>query len=442
MRRWEKWATFTLMLVVVGFGVLVEIRSAFLENRKTDLGTYLRAAWAVRSGANMYTVTDENHWHYCYPPTFAILMTPLADAPEGYERDLMLPYPVSVAIWYAFSILVIFLAVHWFATAFEESSPCPPVPGGRKWWYSRLLPFYLCIAPIGCTLSRGQVNMMVVALVAGMFLASVRGRHFRSGLWLSAAICLKIFPAFLLVYPVWRRDFRCLIGVACGLFIGLFAIPAAVWGPAGAIEVNDQMVKAIIMPGLGQGGDSTRDKELIEMTATDNQSIQAVIHNYRHWDREGRPTRAGRHTQLAHVIISLLLTGILLSAYGWKRNNSPVRMLILLGGLVNIMAIASPVSHTHYFCLALPLMAGLSAYSVSARPERMVPFFSMLTVLILAGICFALPMIPVWEGRREIGLSLYGCVLLWVAAVVSLQRQDDAVAIRGNERSVSMARAA
>ena len=120
MRRWEKWATILLLFVVVGFGVLVEIRSAFLENRKTDLGTYLRAAWAVRSGANMYTVTDENHWHYCYPPVFAILLTPLADAPADYERDWMLPYPVSVAIWYAFSILVIFLAVHWFAKAFES----------------------------------------------------------------------------------------------------------------------------------------------------------------------------------------------------------------------------------------------------------------------------------------------------------------------------------
>ena len=284
--------------------------------------------------------------------------------------------------------------------------------------------------------------MMVVALVAGMFLASVRGRRFRSGLWLSAAICLKIFPAFLLVYPVWRRDFRCLMGVACGLFIGLFAIPTAVWGPTGAMEVNDQMVKAIILPGLGQGGDSTRDKELIEMTATDNQSIQAVIHNYRHWDREGRPTRAGRHTQLAHVIITLLMTGILLAAYGWRRDNNPARMLILLGGLVNIMAIASPVSHTHYFCLALPLMAGLSAHSMTARPERMVPFVGKLTVLILAGICFALPMIPVWEGRREIGLSLYGCVLLWVAALGSLQQRNNAVAIRASDRSVPLARAA
>ena len=36
------------------------MRSAFMQRRMTDLGVYLRAGWAVRSGADIYDVTDDN----------------------------------------------------------------------------------------------------------------------------------------------------------------------------------------------------------------------------------------------------------------------------------------------------------------------------------------------------------------------------------------------
>ena len=40
-----------LLAALVLFGGLVEFRSALLTRRMTDLDVYLRAAWAVRSGA-------------------------------------------------------------------------------------------------------------------------------------------------------------------------------------------------------------------------------------------------------------------------------------------------------------------------------------------------------------------------------------------------------
>src|SRR5581483_5910255 len=103
----------------------------------------------------------------------------------------------------------------------------------RRWWYARLVPVYVCFGSLGYTLSRGQVNILLVALVAGMFAAAVRGRAVASGVWLAGAIALKVIPGFLLLFPLVRREWRAGLGVAAGLFVLLGVLPAAVWGVEG-----------------------------------------------------------------------------------------------------------------------------------------------------------------------------------------------------------------
>jgi alpha-1,2-mannosyltransferase len=420
LRPLEKWLVGAFLIAIVGFGALVEVRSAYLSNRKTDAGVYFRAGWAVRADADLYRVADDNGWHYAYSPAFAALMTPLADAPAGQARPWMLPYPVSVAIWYFLGTIVVFLAVHWTALALEESGAIPSMPGSRRWVAMRMLPIMICLCPIGNTLQRGQVNMAVVALVARMFLETVRGRRFHSGCWLAAAICLKVFPAFLVLFPLWRRDRRALAGTAFGLLIGIAVVPSLVWGFSGALDVHEMMLDTVIKPGLGLSSSSTLDREMLEMTATDNQSIQAVVHNFKHWDRATRPALASWGTKLTHLVAGVFLTGGLLLAFGRKRDDNPVRMLLMLGGLVTIMAITSPVSHTHYFCLAVPAVMGLTAYSISRNPRRLYPRTSLLLLLIGLGCFFTLPSVPVWAARREAGLSLFACLILWLMIVIDL----------------------
>src|SRR5262249_4845534 len=79
LSKWQRVGIGLFLAGFIVFGPLVELRSAFLKRRMTDLGVYLRAAWAVRSGDDLYTITEENGWHYHYLPLFAIVMTPLAD---------------------------------------------------------------------------------------------------------------------------------------------------------------------------------------------------------------------------------------------------------------------------------------------------------------------------------------------------------------------------
>jgi alpha-1,2-mannosyltransferase len=427
LRRWERNSLIAVLVIVVAFCALVVNRSALQEVRRTDAGAYFRAGWAIRNGMNPYEVPDARDLHLAYPPVAAIMFSPLADAPPENEREWMLSYEASIIVWIVLTVLATFLASHWFALALEESARDPalrsPPRGSRRWWYNRMLPIYVCIAPIGGTFSRGQITPILLMLIAGMFLATVRGKRFASGLWLAAAICLKIIPGLLLVFPLIRRDWRALWGVATGVFIGVVMIPTAELGITGAIKIHEQYADHMIKPALGLGGTKTMHFELMSMNRPGDQSLKSILHNYQNWDRESRPDKASRFTTVAHPAISLMLVGGLAFAYGWRRPHDTIGMLTMIGGLFTLMCIVSPKSHTHYFFFAIPLMMALAARSLEAHPDRLVPTAGTLSFLIFAGFCYALVMVPFWEYRREVGIPLYASLMLWIAAIVQLRRE-------------------
>src|SRR5438105_12876445 len=103
--RWEKFGLAFFLFGLVAVGVLVEYRSALLTRRMGDLDVFLRAAWAVRNNADLYTIASDNDWHYIYPPLYAILLTPLADPPRDADPTGYLPYAYSVAICYLINLL-------------------------------------------------------------------------------------------------------------------------------------------------------------------------------------------------------------------------------------------------------------------------------------------------------------------------------------------------
>src|SRR5438034_5190810 len=173
LKPWERAAAVVFFLTVAVFGIIVLIRSAFLDSRRTDVGCYLRAGWALRAGGDLYSVADNNGLHFAYPPVAALLFVPLADAPKGAERAWMLPYAVSVGVWYLVNIACILLAVHWIASVLEENSADSEVrstpTGCRRWWANRLFPLVACIIQLGNTLARGQITPVLILCVAGMF---------------------------------------------------------------------------------------------------------------------------------------------------------------------------------------------------------------------------------------------------------------------------------
>jgi hypothetical protein len=428
LSRWERAGLFLLLAAMVAFGVVVELRTAFLKRRMGDLGVYLRAAWAVRVGGEFYDVTDDNGWHYSYPPVLAIALAPLADAPAGADRTGMLPYAASAAIWYILNLLCLALAVHWLASALEKTAAAGPLknspPGCRTWWLLRVLPVLVCLPMVAHTLMRGQVNLILLTLLCGMAAGLLHGRRFRAGVYLAGMICIKVFPAYLLLYPLWRRDGRCLAGCAAGLFVGLLAIPLAVFGPVRTVEHYQKWAKVLLGPALGAQTDTSREKELTAVVATDTQAFHAVLHNTLHPDRWTRPIHPAPWVRAAGWLIGAVLTGLTLLV-AWRRRGDGVEAVLLLGALATIMLLLCPVCHLHNLVLAVLLVMAL----VAARWQRGGDVRLGWGLTSLLGVYVGLnvvPQLPGLELTRDFGLAMYAALLLWLAAVVQLGRRPAA----------------
>jgi hypothetical protein len=422
LSRWQRLGLIVFLIAWILFGGLVELRSALLSRRMGDLDCFLRAAWAVRSGADLYSVTDDNGFHYNYPPFFAILLTPLADPPAGADRASMLPFAVSVAIAYVLNLILLLLAVHWLASALEQT-----IPGWARrprwtaaWWGLRIGPILLCAVPLGHTLMRGQANVVVLAFVCAGLAAILRGRSFRGGFWLAGAIAIKIFPAFLLLFPLWRRDRRCLLGCAAGLALTLLLIPVLTLGPDRTTYCYARLVDVLILPGLGGGIDKTRAEELTNTTATDSQSLLAVCHKTIYLNPGNRPAQASTAVRLTTTAVGLAMTLVTLLAAGWKPSRDPVAVTCLLGCLVLNMLLLCPVCHLHYFSLAVPLVMALLAARWQASPTLGAGWVALGVFETVANV---LPNLPDMGLVKDAGLAMYAAVLLWLLGVVTLRRR-------------------
>ncbi len=425
LKRWERAAVCGFLALFIGFGVVTEMRSAFLKRRMTDIDCFLRAAWAVRNGIDIYSVTETNGWHYNYPPLFAIAMTPLASPPPGTKERGVLPFPVSVAIWYVLSVGFLWGGVHWMANALARASGAVDATKrfSRPWWAWRIGPILLCLMSVGRTLGRGQSNTLVLLFFCGMIALLLERRRFRSGLCLAGAICLKVFPAFLLVYSAAKRDFRSLAGTFVGLFGGLVLIPLLVFGPAGTLATYRQFDHVTLRPGLRMGTDTTRARELTTATGTGSQSFMVILHNYLHPNRDTRPPDNSARVRAVHWALGALLTAVTLWAGMRRRQGDAISEALFPAALIVIMLPISPICHVHYFIFALPLVMALLADAWERHPLPAIGrgYTIFFSAVIASDLLVSLPFTHGW--LRDFGLPLYGNLALWLAGIVILRKR-------------------
>ena len=452
--RGERLGLLIGLIIILGFGVNLEQRTALRRAPMTDLGVFSCAAWGVWHGDNIYNLTDWHGWHYQYPPTLAILFAPLehplpeqlpplapgeqrteANTPWGYSLEGHRFFGLHeqnarffwiVAVWYAVSVALVLFSAHALACLLEASAlrDGPPAEKGerRRWWTMRLVPLLACIGSVGTEFSRGQVDVLMLAAVSlGLYLA-IKCKRFVAGLCLSFPAVVKMFPPFLLLYPLWRRQWQMAAGIAAGLILALIVLPGLALGPSRTTDLYRTWIDVLARPALGKGNDTSRAHELTGMTSTDNQSLLAFIHNWQYHSilRALRPQEAAPAARQAVYIAGVLMLLAVAFVSGFRRRDSARELTILVGLLIALWLIVSPIVHNFYYFMLMPLIAGLLDRKLPARlvvsgdmrlPVAVVAFMSI-------DIATRLPHIGHW--LRDAGVPLLSVIWLGCAGVMIL----------------------
>ncbi|MCU1298254.1 MAG: hypothetical protein JWO91_2532 [Acidobacteriaceae bacterium] len=96
-------------------------------------------------------------------------------------------------------------------------------------WCRIALISLLCIAPLRANFLFGQYYVLVLLLICAAYYCSCLNHRLTSGLLLSAAASIKLFPALFLILFIWRRDWRSAAGLILGTAASA-AVSIAVFG--------------------------------------------------------------------------------------------------------------------------------------------------------------------------------------------------------------------
>jgi len=322
-----------------------------------------------------------------YPLWFTVGQRVLRDGPiydtEGGAFDfLYTPFAallLAVPSYFGKPVLVVMLASTTLAS----------------WWLSiylsnrlsadgqKVAPWAIAL-PVGATLPfvfdqfhMGQPNLLLLALMLTGFICLDTRHPWLGGIAFATAASIKVFPALVLPYLLWRRNWRTTASmlIFCALF--LVALPGAIRGfQRNQAELN-QWVHGMLMSGNG-----TAFAQRADHWSYKNQSLYAVAH------RLSSPIDAERNTgdMGPPVYVNLLsldqsaADGIFLAtAIGiglgfiallpardrrTPRSNAAEWSIVLL-----LIVVASPVAYSYYFVWLLPAFTVL-ARGAAGEPDR------------------------------------------------------------------------
>ncbi len=193
-----------LLLAVLAAGYRAAVKA---DDDRTAFTRWRHQLLLLKDGVDISAAHN-----YPNPPVMAVLLEPLAYLP-----------PVAGAMtWYAFKVLMAGLSFYGVCRLVEGRD------GSFAPW-ARVLAALLCLKPVLDDLTHGNVNLFILALVVGCFVA-YRARHDgAAGLLLALAVACKVTPALLVPYFVYKRAWRLLLGTAAGMLLFFYPgfVPAA-----------------------------------------------------------------------------------------------------------------------------------------------------------------------------------------------------------------------
>jgi len=337
----------------VGISLLVAAYGIKAYFKEGDLPVFIRAAENLISGAAIYLNEPRA---FTYPPFYAFTMIPFT----------WLEIHTAKIVWYVLSILFVILSLR------AAGEIAAPEPGSRFNRSGAGLPtravlalaVLLTLRFILSTVDNQQSDLMVLAFsLIGLAVLTER-KQFLCGVFLAAAVSLKLTPLLFIPYLLFRRAWlSCLCLAAC--LVVFWGIPELLFpANSGTPLISSWYEIVITKVSPWEGGTPWTDGGGI-WTATSilNQSLPATIYRY----LAAAPIQIhGGQIQVnildldpqAVKTVSYILCFALLTISGfvmWKFRKNGKNIAVDLGIVFCLMLLISPQSSKpHFSALLLP----------------------------------------------------------------------------------------
>lgn len=403
-----------------GFGALLVFTvwlQWFWGANSMDIDVYWEAGERMSAGgASLYAESEDPAnavGHYIYPPLFAALFAPLTWLPRG----------AGYALWGLAQLAML-------AAGFRMARGAAGLERGSA-------PFYLLMGvsvfgAVWTNLQEGQVNLLLVMILAGGLWLMLKGRCVRGGLLFAVAAHLKVVPIVLLPLLIAQKRFKAAGAMAGGVVL-LWLVPLVYTVPAFGlgqgirtnVDISREYVETIVAPRLerqhasGLGG-----------ARAPNNSITAVTRRYfapghrlsLHTDRRSpligeAPEGVVKHAGLG---IGALLGGLAMLLAWRTRRSAHGRMAsiglgLLAGGLANLLF------WPHHLCLMLLVLAPLTASCAAERNMR--PAFMCVGALLLLAYLPLLDRVPPFDWMAIAGTPTLAVLVVWLLTFIHFWRR-------------------
>jgi hypothetical protein len=292
---------------------------AAVQNWRSEMPLYSPQRTAIQKHLGL-DLANENGFFDAYnthPPTANLFAIPLG----------RLSYRDSQFAWNLASLTLLGVSLIWIARELRIS-----INGTVLAAAATLL---LASDPLKQSLIQGQPNLLLGFLIVAAWRADRRGNSWLSGACLAIATAIKLYPAYLFLFALARRDWKSLLG---GLVAGLAitAVTAAIFG----VDAYRDYVQ-IVLPELRSVTNNWGNSSLLSF-----------------WERLfGEPVGTVTPVTTSPVALkagfwfsSLAVTGFA----GWAafRARSHAASDAAFGIVILAMLLMSPTTWHHYFVLA------------------------------------------------------------------------------------------
>jgi alpha-1,2-mannosyltransferase len=349
VRRYGAWILFAALLGAwVAVSLLVLHQPFHVGARKLryfDLLVYRGAASLILNGGHLYDARIYGGLPFTYPPFAALLFTPLAILPVSFDEVLVTAINIGALV----AVLRLALGLHlqWSrregAHRVRDLDPWPVVAlaaAGAVW-----------LEPITTTLGYGQIDLVIAALIVFDLARPDASRTKGAAIGLAAG--LKLTPLLFVPYLLLSGRRR-----AAALATSVFAATVAIGFAVLPSDAGRYWGGAFLDPArVGRIGDSA------------NQSLQGAIVRL-----TGSSSLGVAWLGLVAAVAALGLAGAVLAS---RRGDEATGF-----SLCAITALlASPISWTHHWALAVPVLFLLVLRAYERRSRAMMVFAAVAAAI-------------------------------------------------------------